>query len=239
MDVLEAFCTRSETPIKDLNILYNHLTKKMISLLNSPNLKTLSISIYKPIKGDLYTAESEWEELNMQRMIHAVPGPSFNWDEVIKPNLYQTHSQITNTLNVLNDENVHEQINIEKKLQEFKENKKTKQVFYITKKNDNIIYKGNLLKISKNNDPYRVFCALYSKLKEGGYIPYKDFIPDIRKLIPKTKKMKDTEVQTFITSSLTDTSNGFMKYLDPVEDNQKPLIEVRRGLGIDFNNTDD
>ena len=45
-------------------------------------------------------------------------------------------------------------------------------------------------------------------------------------------------MQKFIQTNLTDRSNGFIHYAEipATEDNSKPLISVKRGIGIVFNN---
>lgn len=111
--------------------------------------------------------------------------------------------------------------------------------FYITKKEDDIHYKGHYLNLSKHTDYYKVFCALYAKLPKGGEISYADLISEVKSRLPKIKDQTTEEMQKFIQRNLTDKSNGFMRYagIPETEDNGKPLIEVNRGSGIIFNNT--
>lgn len=110
---------------------------------------------------------------------------------------------------------------------------------YITKKGDDFYYKGlNILVTKKNNDYYKVFCALYAKLPDGGEISYKDLIAEIKSRMPEQKNKTDEEMQKFIQRNLTDRSNGFMRYakIPKTEDNGKPLISVTRASGVVFNN---
>ena len=110
---------------------------------------------------------------------------------------------------------------------------------YITKKGDNFYYKGlHILATKKNNDYYKVFCALYAKLPDGGEISYKDLIAEIKSRMPEQKNKTDEEMQKFIQRNLTDKSNGFTRYAEipKTEDNGKPLISVIRGKGVVFNN---
>lgn len=110
---------------------------------------------------------------------------------------------------------------------------------YITKKGDDFYYKGlHILATKKNNDYYKVFCALYAKLPEGGEISYKDLIAEIKSRMSELKNKTDEEMQKFIQRNLTDRGNGFMRYakIPETEDNGKPLISVIRGSGIAFNN---
>ena len=110
---------------------------------------------------------------------------------------------------------------------------------YITKENDDFSYKGHYLNLSKKSDYYKVFCALYAKLPNGGEVPYKDLVVEIKsRLLWKTQNKTDDEMRKFIQRNLTDKSNGFMRYagIPETEDNGKPLIEVVRGTGIVFNN---
>lgn len=110
---------------------------------------------------------------------------------------------------------------------------------YITKNGDDFYYKGlHILATKKNNDYYKVFCALYAKLPDGGQISYKDLIAEIKSRMPEQKNKTDDEMQKFIQRNLTDKSNGFMRYAEipKTEDNGKPLISVIRSYGISFNN---
>lgn len=110
---------------------------------------------------------------------------------------------------------------------------------YITKKGDDFYYKGlHILATKKNNDYYKVFCALYAKLPDGGEISYKDLIAEIKSRMPDQKNKTDDEMQKFIQRNLTDRGNGFMRYanIPETEDNGKPLISVIRGSGVSFNN---
>jgi len=110
--------------------------------------------------------------------------------------------------------------------------------FYITKKDDDFKYKGKVLNLSRNNDYYKTFTALYSKLPEGGEIKYKEFIAELKSRIPEIKSKSDEEMRKFIQTNLTDKSNGFMRYaqIPKTEDNGKPLIEIMRASGVRFNN---
>lgn len=113
-----------------------------------------------------------------------------------------------------------------------------KETAYITKTNDDFHYKGRYVNLSKKADYYKVFCALYAKLPEGGEVSYKDLGDEIKSRIPKTENKTNEEMQKYIQRNLTDKSNGFMRYagIPETEDNGKPLIEVVRGSGVTFNN---
>ncbi len=110
--------------------------------------------------------------------------------------------------------------------------------FYITKHGDDFRYKGKLLNLSKKADYYKVFCALFALLPQGGEVEYKDLIAEIKSRIPKTKTKTSEEMRKLIQGNLTDKSNGFVRYakLPTTEDNSKPLIEVIKGVGVRFNN---
>jgi hypothetical protein len=110
---------------------------------------------------------------------------------------------------------------------------------YITKKGDDFYYHGCLVEISKNNDYYRVFCALYALIPNGGKIRYKKIIAEVRIRVSKLKNQSDAYVTKFIQRNITDKGNGFMRYanIPGTEDNGKPLIKTIRGYGIEFNNT--
>lgn len=115
---------------------------------------------------------------------------------------------------------------------------KIKQNLYITKTGDDFKYKGKLLSLSKNSNYYKVFCALYALLPNGGEIEYKDLINEIKSRLPSTKSKSDEEMRKFIQANLTDKSNGFMRYahIPQTEDNGKALISLIRGSSVVFNN---
>ncbi|MDE2011100.1 MAG: hypothetical protein KGI61_02895 [Patescibacteria group bacterium] len=111
--------------------------------------------------------------------------------------------------------------------------------FYIIKKGDDFYYNGlPILASKKNTDYYKVFCALYAKLPEGGKVPYKVLIAEIVSRMPEMKNKSDDEMRKFIQRNLTDKNNGFIRYADipETEDNGHPLISVVRGSGVLFNN---
>lgn len=113
-----------------------------------------------------------------------------------------------------------------------------KEGLYILKEGDDFSYKGRYINLSKKSDYYKVFCALYAKLPNGGEVSYKELIAEIKSRLHKTQSMTDDEMRKFIQRNLTDKSNGFMRYagIPETEDSGKPLIEVVRGSGIVFNN---
>lgn len=109
---------------------------------------------------------------------------------------------------------------------------------YITRDGDDFNYKGKPLPLSKKADYYKVFCALYALLPNGGEISYEDLTKEIKSRIPKTKSRSDKKMRKFIQANLTEKGNGFMRYskLPSTMDNQKPIIKPNRGYGISFNN---
>jgi hypothetical protein len=159
----------------------------------------------------------------------------FSWD-FIKPYLYETHNQIEGLLYALKEKG--SLSDIEKTIKELNENRNDSQLFYITKKGDDFYYKGRLIEISKDKGPYKVFCILYARARDGGEVLYRELIPDVKTGFLKNKNKTNSEIQKFIVSKLTDKTNGFMHYakIDPLEDNQKPLLSVTWGKGIYFNN---
>jgi len=120
----------------------------------------------------------------------------------------------------------------------FKNVERTKGGQYITKNGDDFSYKGRHLDLGKASDYYKVFCALYAKLPNGGEITYQDLISEVKSRLPEKEKVLYDEMRKFIQRNLTDKSNGFVRYADipETEDNGKPLIYVNRGSGIGFNN---
>ncbi len=109
---------------------------------------------------------------------------------------------------------------------------------YIQKRGDDFYYKGKLLNVPKEPDYYKVFCALYALIPEGGEVTYKKLGKEIESRIGKTKKYGEEKMRKFISRNLTDASNGFMHYakIPDTQDNGKPLIYSIRSRGIGFNN---
>ncbi len=252
IDVLEIFCNNPSNPTDDLNSHYTFLKKQVQQLLNKLGLYT-TVDIYVPFKDDLYSAEKEWKQ-------DTVFKGAINWDK-IRPGLHAVHSWITQRCNAV--ESHGQQSDDEKRLLDinetiqkyriqktqkpkevtrvevtYKNEKESKALFYVTKDNDDIYYKGRYVNLSKKTDYYKVFCALYAKLPEGGEISYKDLIVEIKKRIPRIKDKNDTEMQSFIQRNITDKHNGFLRYagIPGTEDNGKPLIDIIRSYGVTFNN---
>lgn len=113
MDVLQQFC-RSDSVDRELNSAYLQITKKLAHLAQH------GLSFYKPFKGDLYTAESEWTETNHQLMRDGAMTAYLSW-ETLKPFLYDTHSKISNLLGV-------EVVNIKKVLKKRNTAKSTEHI---------------------------------------------------------------------------------------------------------------
>lgn len=116
--------------------------------------------------------------------------------------------------------------------------KKQSDDFYITKDGDDFRYKGKLLKLSKNTTYFKVFCALFDLIPEGGEIGYKELAAEVKSRIPATKKKTLPEMRKFIQSKITEKTNGFKRHaqLPETEDNGKALIVSISGSGIEFNN---
>ena len=116
--------------------------------------------------------------------------------------------------------------------------KKNNKGLYITKTNDDFIYKGKNLNLSKTSDYYKVFSSLFSLLPEGGEIDYDSLIAEVKNRIPSIKNKPRAEIITYIQNKLTGKQNGFLKSakIKRTEDNGKSLIKVNRGVGIIFNN---
>ncbi len=112
-------------------------------------------------------------------------------------------------------------------------------ISYITKSGDDFLYKGRHLQLSKKSDHYQVFSALYALIPLGGEIEYAKLGQEVQSRVSKAKRYTKDKLQKFLLTNLTDRSNGFMHYakIPETEDNGKPLISVKRGIGITFNNT--
>jgi hypothetical protein len=233
--VLEVFSTDPHALNKKLNDVYCYIIKKLMLAVRSEKISQFQISLYHPIKTDLYGWEAEWNAMNAKLISEGTFTVPFSWD-FIRPYLYETHSQITRLLDAVKEKGP--LTGIDKTIEELNERRNDSQSFYITKKGDDFYYKGRLVKISKDRDCYKVFCILYARARDGGEVLYRELIPDIKTGFPKNKNKTNSEIQKFIVSKLTDKTNGFMHYakIDPLEDNQKPLLSVSWGKGIFFNN---
>ena len=154
---------------------------------------------------------------------------------------FEKTNQIPEKETVIKHEHTHRfENNIQEKdiVLNHKYEKDTPSTFYITKKGEDFHYKGRYINISKTAEYYKVFCALFAKLPEGGEIVYKDLISEIKSRIPTRANDTSGVMKKFIQRNLTDKSNGFMRYagIPETEDSGKPLISVSRGRGIIFNN---
>jgi len=239
MTTLELFCSELKVD-KDLNSVYLQLLKKMTESLNSQTLSSCKISIYKPFEGDLYTAESEWNEMNMILMREAGPVCYLSW-EAIKPFLYQTHSEILKSLseNDMNSNTVDVEKILNNKVEQRNSLTDKSNAFYLVKIGDEFRYNNRALQLNKNTDYYHCICALYSiSGGSGGYVDYQTLIDVILRLIPSKKMYPRNEIIKFIQTNLTTKDNGFIKKAEikEIEDNGVPLIRVEHGTGINFNN---
>lgn len=105
IDTIQLFCEDIKNPTSELNDAYVFLHKKMSDIVDTLSLQYYKISIYRPFKEDLYSAEHEWngdgsfdDEIRLN--------PKLSWD-AIRPNLHKTHSQISEAQRLINeDENI-------------------------------------------------------------------------------------------------------------------------------------
>ena len=97
IDILEIFCGDTKKPTKDLNDAYLFLSNKIEKTIKELGLKTSNVLFYKPFKGDLYTAEIEWNGSGTTNDIKL--GPRLSWDS-IRPSLHRVHSDITKIHNL-------------------------------------------------------------------------------------------------------------------------------------------
>jgi hypothetical protein len=240
IDIIETFCRDHKNPSDDLNEAYLYLSKKIRDFIPKLRLRYYKIDFYMPFKKDLYSAEHEWNGDGSDFDVKFTP--KLSWD-AIRPSLYNVHSKITELCNIseensklTGDDKRLDQINTmisqrriipsKKKMtgellitHKFLDNKPP--TFYITKKGDDFHYKGlPILTTKKNTDYYKVFCALYAKLPDGGEIQYKDLISEIKSRIPDQRDKNDDEMKKFIQRNLTekystirqDNSLFFLKY---------------------------
>lgn len=92
MSILELFCKDITRPTKELNNSYLFLRDKIDDIVRDLSLRHYLINPCQQFKGDLYSAEIEWNGDPKKQMI--VLGPVLSWD-AIRPSLYSTHSIIT------------------------------------------------------------------------------------------------------------------------------------------------
>jgi len=245
--------------IDDLNDYFKVLRKRMIELIELENTfadikKSITFEqVVEPITS-LYSSmdflDVVWEDSTHPLLVNLR-------EEIADKDLFENGSEIhkapisiTNFLEAISQEMEKLEKFLSQKTKSFYEDDLPKQkdvfenthninnVHYITKSGDDFKYKGKLLPLSKKANYYKVFCALYALLPNGGEIEYKELIKEIKSRIPSTKSKSDEEMRKFIQSNLTEKSNGFMRYakVSKTEDNSKPLIDVIKGFGINFNN---
>ena len=113
IDVIEIFCQDTKKPTKELNDAYIFLAKKIAASIGELRLDHHELSLYRPFKTDLYSAEIEWNgdgALDNLRL-----GPKLSWD-AIRPTLYMVHSNIIKIQNIA--EEASQMTGDEKKLDE-------------------------------------------------------------------------------------------------------------------------
>ena len=245
--------------IDDLNDYFKVLRKRMIELVELEDTfadikkSTTFEQVVEPITS-LYSSmdflDVIWEDsthpllVNLREEIadkdlfengseiHKVPLSIANFLEAISQEIEALKKFLNQKVKSIYEEDLPKQKEV------FKNAHNSNNVHYITKDGDDFKYKGKLLPLSKKANYYKVFCALYALLPDGGEIEYKELIKEIKSRIPSTKSKSDEEMRKFIQSNLTEKSNGFIRYakIPKTEDNSKPLIDVIKGFGINFNN---
>lgn len=245
--------------IDDLNDYFKVLRKRMIELVELEDTfadikkSTTFEQVVEPITS-LYSSmdflDVVWEDsthpllINLREEIadkdlfengseiHKVPLSIGNFLEAISQEIEALKKFLNQKVKSIYEEDLPKQKEV------FKNAHNSNNVNYITKNGDDFKYKGKLLPLSKKANYYKVFCALYALLPNGGEIEYKELIKEIKSRIPSTKSKSDEEMRKFIQSNLTEKSNGFIRYakIPKTEDNSKPLIDVIKGFGINFNN---
>jgi hypothetical protein len=108
---------------------------------------------------------------------------------------------------------------------------------YIVKDGEGFRYKGVLLSFS-DNFACKVFRALYDLAPDGGEVLYAKLEEQIQKTILEKKNLSGEKMRKFILSNLTDKHNGFLYSMNIRENmpNGKPLIWIKRGKAVVFNN---
>ncbi len=245
--------------IDDLNDYFKVLRKRMIELVELEDTfadikkSTTFEQVVEPITS-LYSSmdflDVIWEDsthpllVNLREEIadkdlfengseiHKVPLSIANFLEAISQEIETLKKFLNQKTKSFYEEDLPKQKEV------FKNAHNSSNVHYITKDGDDFKYKGKLLPLSKKANYYKVFCALYALLPSGGEVEYKDLIKEIKSRIPSTKSKSDEEMRKLIQSNLTEKSNGFIRYakIPKTEDNSKPLIDVIKGFGINFNN---
>lgn len=245
--------------IDDLNDYFKVLRKRIIELIELENTfadikkGTTFEQVVEPITS-LYSSmdflDVVWEDstqpllVNLREEIadkdlfengseiHKVPLSIANFLEAISQEIEKLEKFLSQKTKSFYKEDLPKQKEV------FENTHNSNNVHYITKSGDDFKYKGKLLPLSKKANYYKVFCALYALIPNGGEIEYKELIKEIKSRIPSTKSKSDEEMRKFIQSNLTEKSNGFMRYakVPKTEDNSKPLIDVIKGFGINFNN---
>jgi len=101
IDLLEIFCENTKKPQSTHNEAYVKLADKIPKLVEQLEMKHNKVDFFRPFKGDLYSAELEWNgsgEVGDFRI-----GPELSWD-AIRPKLHKAQSDITKLINIAEDE---------------------------------------------------------------------------------------------------------------------------------------
>lgn len=113
LDIVEAFCQNSKKPTKELNDAYLFLAKKIQEIIDELDLQYYELTLYRPFKNDLYTAEMEWNGSGDVFEIRL--GQKLSWD-AIRPRLYNAHSNIVTIYNISEEDS--QMTDDEKRLEE-------------------------------------------------------------------------------------------------------------------------
>lgn len=223
MDVLEIFCTTGGVD-KELNIAYLQLVKKIQSSLESPLLTKYKISLYKPFQGDLYTAESEWDEVNRMLMNDGAFTYPLSW-ETLKPFLYQTQSEITKILHEINGDDVH--IDVKKVIEERKTKSKilTEEIIVgpLSYKDGVLYFNGSIV---ENLTPQAVEIAKLFLSKPDEFITYQT----IQDEVSKRTHLKKGNMQKLISDLRTELKKMTKNNLIKMVGNNGYIFEAKKLL---------
>ncbi len=256
MEILDADCGGYIKIMNEaLNVQYVTIHDKINILLSREDFKDIKSAVPEYMPEDLFemavddTWDVWWSEGGSMSIMSFVGKVNTIWIKAGKQS-YQISEELVTLLNetdaIVSNHRKHKaqqwalmtkSTDSKKEIQSDTEQKISRNL-YITKKGDDFRYKGKLLSLSKKSNYYKVFCALYALLPNGGEIEYKELIREIKSRMPSTKSKSDEEMRKFIQANLTDKSNGFMRYahIPQTEDNGKALISLIRGSSVVFNN---
>lgn len=110
---------------------------------------------------------------------------------------------------------------------------KKRQELWITCSSDgrDFYYDKKKIVWNPNDDIYKAFNVLFHSVNEEGFVSYKDYEKELKKMYLSDYKKREGDLRGWILKNLTQTGEGVIKKTKDTN-----LIKPVRGKGLQFNN---